>query len=155
MGPYFYSLKHVRYTRYILLQWIGFCSTSMHVQLYLKIFIANNEKNLEFVLVLRELQEGNGFARITGRIFAFSRTFWRKETLSFVPAFVCIGCNLRLCFSWLTLDGSVHIARFSMKVHSYMFAQKEISNKVRGLTRSENAQHLLVWVYREHRVHIS
>ena len=35
-----------------------------------------------------------------------------------------------------------------------MFAHKEISNKVRGPTRSENAQHLLVWVHRERCVHI-
>ena len=35
-----------------------------------------------------------------------------------------------------------------------MFSHKEISNKVRGPTRSENAQHLLVWVYRERCVHI-
>ena len=35
-----------------------------------------------------------------------------------------------------------------------MFAHKEISHKVRGPTSSENARHLLVWVYRERCVHI-
>ena len=35
-----------------------------------------------------------------------------------------------------------------------MFAHKEISHKVRGPTRSENARHLLMWVYRERCVHI-
>ena len=35
-----------------------------------------------------------------------------------------------------------------------MFAHKEIFHKVRGPTRSENARHLLVWVYRERCVHI-
>ena len=35
-----------------------------------------------------------------------------------------------------------------------MFAHKEISHKVRGPTRSENARPLLVWVYRERCVHI-
>ena len=35
-----------------------------------------------------------------------------------------------------------------------MFAHKEISHGVRGRTRSENARHLLVWVYRERCVHI-
>ena len=35
-----------------------------------------------------------------------------------------------------------------------MFAHKEISHKVRRPTRSENARHLLVWVYRERCVHI-
>ena len=35
-----------------------------------------------------------------------------------------------------------------------MFAHKEISHKVRGLTRTENARHLLEWVYREWCVHI-
>ena len=36
-----------------------------------------------------------------------------------------------------------------------MFANKEISHKVRGPIRSENARHLLAWVYRERRVYIS
>ena len=35
-----------------------------------------------------------------------------------------------------------------------MFAHKEISHRVRGPTRSKNAQQLLVWVYRERCVHI-
>ena len=35
-----------------------------------------------------------------------------------------------------------------------MFANKEISHKVRGPTRSENARHLLVWVYHQLCVHI-
>ena len=35
-----------------------------------------------------------------------------------------------------------------------MFAHKEISHKVRGPTRSENARHLLEWVYRKRCVHI-
>ena len=35
-----------------------------------------------------------------------------------------------------------------------MFAHKEVSHKVRGPTRSESAQHLSVWFYRERFVHI-
>ena len=35
-----------------------------------------------------------------------------------------------------------------------MFANKEIPCKVRGPTRSENARHLLVWVYHQLCVHI-
>ena len=35
-----------------------------------------------------------------------------------------------------------------------MFANKEISHKFRGPTRSKNARHLLVWVYHQLCVHI-
>ena len=35
-----------------------------------------------------------------------------------------------------------------------MFAHKEISHKIHGPTRSENARYLLVWVYRERCEHI-
>ena len=35
-----------------------------------------------------------------------------------------------------------------------MFAHKEISHKVHGPTRSENARHLSVWVYRERCEHL-
>ena len=62
--------------------------------------------------------------------------------------------DLRLCLSQLTLDSSVDIACFSMKGSLMMYAHKEISHKVRGPNRSENARHLLEWVYREWCVHI-
>ena len=39
-------------------------------------------------------------------------------------------------------------------VHSLMFANKEISRKVCGPTRSESTPYLLVWVYCERCVHI-
>ena len=35
-----------------------------------------------------------------------------------------------------------------------MFACKVISRKVHGPTRSKNAQDLLLWVYREQRMHL-
>ena len=35
-----------------------------------------------------------------------------------------------------------------------MFALKESSDKARGPIRSENARHLLLWVYRERCVHM-
>ena len=62
--------------------------------------------------------------------------------------------DLRLCFSRLTLDSSVDIACFLMKGSLIKFAHKAISHKVHGPTRSENARHLLVWVYRERCEHI-